>query len=229
MYTDTIDPSYIFSVNRNVTVGYARNCIASHCGKDYRSFPCRKGFYFIMTTKILSKYTVFDLIFIAGCAALGIAIKPVLTPLVHMITGPLFIPGGSVAGGIYMLFIVVAALVINKPFSATLTTIVQAILVVVTGTIGSHGILSLFTYIFPGLVMDIVFYIFRYQSKHVLVAFLMGALANVAGTYASNLVFFRLPWIPLLLSLSAGFLFGGIGGIIAYRVSESLRGFIQQS
>jgi len=194
----------------------------------HNPFCLRKVFYLIMTRKILSKYSIFDLIFISGCAALGIAIKPVLTPLVHMITGPLFIPGGSVAGGIYMLFIVVAALVINKPFSATLTTIVQAILVVVTGVIGSHGILSLFTYILPGLVIDIIFFIFKYQSKHVLVAFLMGALANVAGTYASNLVFFRLPWIPLLLSLSAGFLFGGIGGIIAYRVSNSLKGFIHQ-
>lgn len=182
-----------------------------------------------MVKKVLNRYSVFDLIFIAGCASLGIAVKPVLTPLVHMITGPLFIPGGSVAGGIYMLFIVVAALVINKPFSATITTIVQAIIIIVTGTIGSHGILSLFTYLLPGLVMDGVFFLFKYQSKHTIVAFLMGAFANMAGTYASNIVFFRLPLIPLLLSLSAGFLFGGLGGIVAYRVSGSLRGFISQS
>jgi ABC-type thiamin/hydroxymethylpyrimidine transport system permease subunit len=176
--------------------------------------------------KHLAKFTIFELVFIAGCAALGIAIKPILTPLVHLITGPLFIPGGSVGGGLYMMFIVVAALVVPKMGSATLATIVQAILAITTGVIGSHGLLSLFTYILPGIMMDVVFALFRYQNKHALIPFLMGAFANSSGTFASNLVFFRLPWIPLLLSLSAGFLFGGLGGLLADRVSVGLKRFL---
>lgn len=176
--------------------------------------------------KHLNKFTIFELVFIAGCAALGIAIKPILTPLVHVITGPLFIPGGSISGGLYMMFIVVAALVVPKMGSATLATIVQAILAIATGVIGSHGILSLFTYILPGIMMDGVFAMFRYKNKHALTPFLMGAFANASGTYASNLVFFRLPWIPLILSLSAGFLFGGLGGLLADRVSIGLKRFL---
>jgi len=176
--------------------------------------------------KYLDNFTIFELVFIAACAALGIAIKPVITPLIHLITGPLFIPGGSVGGGIYMMFIVIAALAIPKTGTATLATSVQAILTITTAVIGSHGLLSLFTYILPGIIMDIVFLAFRYQQKHVLVPFLMGALANMTGVYASNLVFFRLPLIPLMLSLSAGFLSGGVGGMIAFRISKGLKRFL---
>ena len=176
--------------------------------------------------KILNNFTIFELVFIAGSAALGIAIKPILTPLVQLITGPLFIPGGSVGGGLYMMFIVVAALVVPKVRTATLATTVQAILAITTGVIGSHGMLSLFTYILPGIMMDVVFGLFGYKNRHMLIPFLMGAIANASGTYASNLVFFRLPWIPLMLSLSAGFLFGGLGGILADRVSVGLKKFI---
>lgn len=176
--------------------------------------------------KHLDNFTIFELVFIAACAALGIAIKPVITPLIHLITGPLFIPGGSVGGGIYMMFIVIAALTVPKPGSATLATIVQAILTITIAVAGSHGLMSLFTYILPGIAMDSVFALFRYKDKHAIVPFLMGAMANVAGTYASNLVFFRLPLIPLMLSLSAGFLSGGLGGLLAYRIALGLKRFL---
>ena len=49
--------------------------------------------------KMLDKFSVFDLIIIAMISTLGIASKPVIVPLSHIITGPLLIPGGVVAGG----------------------------------------------------------------------------------------------------------------------------------
>ncbi len=52
--------------------------------------------------KILNKFRLYDLVVIALMASLGIATKPIVVPLTHMITGPLFIPGGAVAGGLYM-------------------------------------------------------------------------------------------------------------------------------
>jgi energy-coupling factor transport system substrate-specific component len=48
--------------------------------------------------------------------------------------------------------------------------------------------------------------------------FLLGLLANISGTYLSSLIFFRLPAIPLLLSLCTASLSGGLGGLIAYRI-----------
>ena len=45
-----------------------------------------------------------DYLGFAGLAACGLAIKTGVVPLAQMITGPLLIPGGVVAGGCYMLF-----------------------------------------------------------------------------------------------------------------------------
>jgi hypothetical protein len=52
---------------------------------------------------------MFDLVVIAMMASLGVAIKPVVVPLAHIITGPLYIPGGVIAGGFYMMWIVLGA------------------------------------------------------------------------------------------------------------------------
>lgn len=51
---------------------------------------------------ILGRFPISDLVIIAILSALGIATKPIIVPLVHIITGPLYIPGGAVAGGFYM-------------------------------------------------------------------------------------------------------------------------------
>lgn len=161
------------------------------------------------------------------CAGLGIAIKPILVPLVHIITGPLFIPGGAVAGGFYMLFIVVAAGLVQKTGTATLTCAVQAILVIVTGVIGSHGILSIVTYILPGVAVDIFYWVVRKKQINALVCFTLGLIANLSGSFLSNVVYFRLPFVPLMLTLLAGALSGGLGGLIAYGIIKNLLRFNQ--
>ena len=53
--------------------------------------------------RLLQKFTVRDLVLIAAMAALGIAIKPVVVPLAHLVSTPLMIPGGALAGGLYMM------------------------------------------------------------------------------------------------------------------------------
>ncbi len=171
----------------------------------------------------LKRFTVLELIIIAMMAALGLATKPIVVPLVHIITGPLFIPGGAVAGGFYMLWIVLGAGMIKKRGTATLIALIQALIVAVTGFFGTHGVLSLVTYTLPGVVIDLLFFVLRKHPVTSLDYFLAGILANLTGTYLSNLVFFRLPWIPLLLSLSVGALSGGFGGLIAFQVAKRIR------
>jgi len=61
------------------------------------------------------------------CADMAWQSKTVITTLVHIVTGPLFIPGGAFAGGFYFLFIVLAAALIQKHGAATLACVVQAI------------------------------------------------------------------------------------------------------
>lgn len=173
-------------------------------------------------SKIFLRLSVFDLVLIAVMAALGIAVKPIIVPLVHLITGPLLIPGGSVAGGIYMLWIVLGSFLIKNPFTGTLISMVEAIIVIATGVQGSHGIMSLITYILPGLAVDFCRFLCKKNADIKMQMFLCGIFANVAGTLLSNYLFFRLPAVPLILSLSAGALSGGLGGIIAYSIYKRL-------
>ncbi len=48
-------------------------------------------------------------------SALGLAAKPIITPLIHLISAPLMVPGGSLAGGLYMMWIALAIAIVNKP------------------------------------------------------------------------------------------------------------------
>jgi hypothetical protein len=92
------------------------------------------------------------------------------------------------------------------------------------GIYGTHGFLSLFTYILPGLAVDLVLLLSRHRGCCLGCCFAAGIAANASGTVLVNLVFFRLPLIPLLLSVSSAALSGGLGGIIAYSVTKPLRG-----
>jgi len=174
-------------------------------------------------SKQLKRYSIFELIIMALLAALGLATKPIIVPLAHMISGPLFIPGGALAGGFYMFWIVLAYGIVQKRGAASLTAFIQAIIVMITGSFGSHGLVSLLTYSLPGIMIDIVFVLMRRHPKSNSDYFLAGVIANISGTYLSNLVFFRLPIIPLLLSLASAILSGGLGGLIAYKINKQLK------
>ncbi len=173
--------------------------------------------------KTLDKFTVFDLIIIAMISTLGIASKPVIVPLSHIITGPLLIPGGVVAGGFYMLWLVLGAGIVGKPGTATLMGVVQALMVFGTGVFGSHGAMTLLSYSFPGLAVDLLLYLMRHRVCCPLCAFLAGVAANVTGSALVNVIYFRLPMIPLVLSLAVAALSGGLGGLVAYKILQLVK------
>lgn len=176
-----------------------------------------------MKNRIFKKFTLFDLVLIAMLAALGVAIKTVVVPLVHIITGPLFIPGGSVAGGIYMMFLVIAVFVVQKPMTAILLCGVQTVMVLVTGVLGSHGVLSIVTYMLPGIGVEVLFFLLGRKLASKEACFSAGVIANILGTILVNIIFFRLPIIPLMLSLAVGALSGGLGGLAAYAIGRQVR------
>lgn len=176
-----------------------------------------------LTRRLFSRYSMFDLVIIAMMASLGIAIKPVIVPLTHIITGPLYIPGGVVAGGFYMMWIVLGAGLVGKIGTATLISLVQAIMVVSLGLFGTHGIVSFLTYTLPGISVDLLFLLSKHRGGCAGCCFAAGIIANLAGTFMVNLVFFQLPAVPLILSLSCASLSGGLGGVIAYSVLKQIR------
>ncbi|NLW38806.1 MAG: ECF transporter S component [Peptococcaceae bacterium] len=169
---------------------------------------------------MFDKFSVFDLIIIAMISALGIASKPVIVPLSHIITGPLMIPGGVVAGGFYMLWLVLGAGIVGKPGTATLMGVIQALVIFGTGIFGSHGAMTLLTYTLPGLAVDLSMLLINHRVCCLPCAFLAGLVANVSGSAMVNIVYFRLPFVPLVLALAVSALSGGLGGIIAYKVIQ---------
>jgi hypothetical protein len=175
--------------------------------------------------KITAKFSVFELIIIAAMAALGIAVKPVIGHLARLITGPLAIPGGVLAGGLYMMFLVLAYGLTRGRLAGTLTALVQALIVMISGIGGSHGIMSLITYIPPGLAVDLVMLLFCLGGKSRIRAsacFCAGIAANLAGTFMVGMLLFNIPLVPLLLSLSVAALSGGLGGLLSCYILKQI-------
>jgi hypothetical protein len=199
-------------------------------GNFYVRFICR-SFVFKPQERLrsleretfLSKFTLFELILLALIAACGIAVKPVVVALSHLITGPLLIPGGALAGGFYMLFIVLGGALVGKRGGASLICFIQSIVVLVSGVYGSHGAASLITYFAPGLLVDLLWILCRTDGAGLIPCFLGGITANVSGTVLVNIVFFRMPVELLLFITVIAALSGGLGGIIAWQIVKHFR------
>lgn len=164
-----------------------------------------------------------DYVILAMLAAMGIASKVIIVPLAQIVTGPLFLPGGVVAGGFYMMFLVLGTAITGKMGAALLVSLIQAALVTITGTFGSHGAASLFTYSLPGLAVEMWFFFSKHRGCCPFCCFIAGMVANVAGTFAVNFALFNLSFIPLMLSIAVAALSGGLGGLVASRVVRGLQ------
>ncbi|MFA5498472.1 MAG: ECF transporter S component [Candidatus Cloacimonadia bacterium] len=169
----------------------------------------------------LEKFTTQDLIIVAIIGALGMAIKPIITPIVHLVSGPLLIPGGSLAGGFYMLWLGVVIVLVPRRGSAFLIGLTQGITTLILGHFGNHGVLSILSYTLPGLTADLVALFFK--EKHSLYAQVtICASANFVGTIIVASAIMRLPVLPLAVSLTTAIISGIAGGVISYNVIKRL-------
>ena len=176
-------------------------------------------------SKFLQRFSIYELVLIAVMASLGIAVKPVVVPIAHLISGPLMIPSGALAGGFYMLWLVVGFGMTGKYGTGTLISLVQALMVLFVGVIGSHGAVSLISYTLPGFFMDLVLFLIGHRVCCRPCALIAGAVANLAGTFAVNLVFFSLPPVFLLMTATISLLSGGVGGLLSWELLKVLRNF----
>ena len=166
---------------------------------------------------MLKKISTFDAVFITLMAACGLALKPIVGPLFKLIGSAIFIPSGSIAGAVYMIWPMLALLTVRQTGAATIVGLIQGIIVLVTGIFGSHGILSLITYTIPGIIIDITYLlIHRITSRWIMC--LPTAMGNVSGTIIISIIFMHLPLIPLLIGLLFAFIFGAIGGYLSLTI-----------
>ncbi len=178
-----------------------------------------------MVKNFLNRFGVYDLLIIAVMAALGIVLKPFIATLAHLVAGPLMIPGGALAGGLYMMWLVLGLGLTGKYGTSTLVGLVQALVIMFTGSIGSHGVMTLVSYTMPGVAIDLALFLLGHKVCCQGCAFLAGLLANTTGTFIVNFIFFHLPGVFLLLALAVAALSGGLGGLLAWQLLKLLKEF----
>lgn len=162
------------------------------------------------------------LIFMALCCTLGLFTKKIINPFANIITDALHIPGG-ISTGFSIMFLVVAAELGYFPGSGMLMGIVQGLLALVMGRVGSMGIFMPIAYFMPGAAIDIIFYSQKYvkfsRRERMVLA---NAFAAVMASVVANTLVFRL-WGPVLglylgISCFSGVVYGFLGSEIAKRL-----------
>ena len=103
-------------------------------------------------------------LFMALCCDLGFFSKKLISPVAHLITGFLHIPGG-VSTSFSLMFLVIAASLIPVFGCAALMGAVQSMLALFFGMTGSMGLLAPIGYILPGLAIDLILYISRKMTN----------------------------------------------------------------
>lgn len=179
----------------------------------------------IIKKRLLGSFSTLDLIVITLIGSLGVAISGIIGYMVRIVTSFLFIPGGAVAGGIYMLFLVIPVALIGKRSAAILTAVVQAIVVLVMPWAGSHGIATLITYTLPGIAIFVLLTTILRNHKCCckMCCFFACMVANLTGVVLVSGVVMNLPLIPMLLGLTVGALSGGLGGLLTYSLAKKIK------
>lgn len=155
-----------------------------------------------------------DLVLMAIFASLGMAAKTVIHPLAAAMTEPFFIPAGAVAGGLYMMWPVMAFGLVRKVGAATMTSLIQAFLSLVL-PFGNFGLLSFPIYLAPGLAIDAFFLLSRHKACCAGCCIGASALANAVGTISVAAMVLMSPWAVLSFLGVLAAISGGVGGFIA--------------
>lgn len=171
--------------------------------------------------KIFNRFSAKDLIIITAIASIGIAVKPIVGPLSKLISTPLGIPGGSLAGGFYMMWLSLAVTLVNKKYTGTVYGVLQAVLVLLVGMAGRQGVFSLISYPLPGLVADLSYRLYR-QPHKLFAHLLICSLANITGAVVTGLFFFHLPLIMVIINVLFATASGIMGAYLSFGVYQAL-------
>jgi len=144
----------------------------------------------------------------------GVALKPLIGPMAKLAGSALLMPAGSIAGAVYMMWPLLALLVVRRFGAAAFMGMLESIIVIVTGFYGSHGFVSVVTYVLPCLVIDLVFLLIP-NKRHAGWLALPSGLGNATGAMLVGVLIMRLPLAPLATSLGASLVFGAVGGLLA--------------
>jgi ABC-type thiamin/hydroxymethylpyrimidine transport system permease subunit len=160
------------------------------------------------------KIATVDLVLMSLFASMGMATKNVIHPLVATVMGPLDVPTGAVAGGIYMMWPVMAYGLVQRTGAATLTSLIQACISLIL-PYGNFGLLSFIIYLGPGIAIDGFLLLSRHGACCAPCCVVASALANAVGTMLVGGFVLVLPWAVLAFLAVVAAISGGVGGFIA--------------
>ena len=167
-----------------------------------------------------------ELIYWAVCCDLGLVAKRLINPAANLITDALHIPGG-IATGFSLMFVAIAAETAPGIGCCAMISLVQSLLRLFTGHMGSMGALTPVGYVVPGLAMEAAFFLLRGARRRDRVT-VANCVASVCAALTTNLIVFRLRGAALMLYLSvaalSGALFGMSGALVAERVIRAQMG-----
>ncbi len=161
-------------------------------------------------------------------AVLGVVCKMTLAPSLNILTDAIFIPGGSVATGISIFFVLIGTLVTPSSLSATKISFLQGILALMLGMSSFQGVFVLISYTLPGIVTDILLKILN--GKHIKLEYSVpfaGAVAIVTGALITNSAFFGLDILPFSIFIMLGIISGLLSGISALYFSRRLKAILK--
>ena len=107
--------------------------------------------------KTVKRISARELAVMAICLTLGLLAKRIISPLTNTLTDFFRIPGGSATVGFSLAFLVVGKHMSHVPCAATMMGFVQSLLALALGMSGYPGMLAVFSYTFPGIVIDVIF------------------------------------------------------------------------
>ena len=162
------------------------------------------------------------LIFLALCCDLGLFSKRLISPAANLLADFLHIPGG-IGTSCSLMFLVVAAVMVERFGCASVMGIAQSALALAFGMVGSMGALSAIGYIAPGIVIDILLFVTRKglmpRPERIV---LSNAVAAPCAALTANFIVFHLQGAALLLylcvSATSGAIFGLLGAEIVRRL-----------
>lgn len=168
----------------------------------------------------MKRYTLRHWIFMALCCALGLTAKKLISPAANLVTGFLHIPGG-IGTSFSLLFLVIAAALVELPGCAALIGAVQSVLALGFGSVGSMGMLAPIGHIVPGLVIDAVLWLSRSRAEAGVVT--ASILGSIAACLCANALVFHLWGVVLLLYAGVSATSGAICGFLASALVRRLR------
>lgn len=171
----------------------------------------------------MKKYDLRTLIILALCCDLGLFAKRIIAPVANVITDSLHIPGG-IGTSFSLMFLVVAAMLVERFGCASVMGAVQSGLALGLGMTGSMGALSPIGYIMPGLAIDLILYLTRKMKMPPTERMVLAnALSALCAALSANFIVFHLRGVVLLLYLCVAATSGAVCGLLGERLFRRLK------